>query len=202
MLRTIAVLLIALFFCSCSQQKSTAGSKIEPSTNQRPESKTGLKFETRPPRGTGFTDSLGFEYGIVHITHTISNDSTIPIHLQIDLPIEFSYPFSDDYHKFKIVLWPGLTEPPDLYSNSTGVLEDFTGNDLGSSNQFNQLLAPGEKYVVTIGTIFPRLPKICSAVAYSLLEYNERRNYADCDWKMDEEHSTNPQLALGLQVFV
>ena len=35
---------------------------------------------------------------------------------------------------------------------------------------------------------------------YSFLEYNERRNYADCDWKMDEEHSTNPQLALGLQV--
>lgn len=201
MLRTIAVLLIALIFCSCSQLKSKAGSKIEPSTNQRPESKTGLKFENRPPRGTGFTDSLGSEYGIVHIKTTITNDSTIPIHLQMALPIEYSYPIPDDYHKFKIVLWPGLTEPPDLYSDSTGgILENFTGNDLGSSNQFNQLLAPGEKYVVTIGTIFPRLPKICSVVAYSFLEYNEKRNYASCEWKMDEEHSTNPQLSLGLQV--
>lgn len=201
MSRTIAVLLIGLILCSSCQNKSNSGSKIEPGTYQRLESKTGLKFENGPIRGTGFTDSLGSEYGIVHVKTTITNDSTIPIHLQMALPIEYSYPIPDDHHKFKIILWPGLTEPPDLYSDSTGgTLENFTGNDLASSNQFNQLLAPGEKYIITIGTIFPRLPKICSVVAYSPFEYNERRNYADCDWKMDEEHSTNPQLSLGLQV--
>ncbi len=201
MLRTIIVLLITLIFCSCSQLKSKTGSKIEPSINQLPESKPGLSIKTTPTRGIGFTDSLGSEFFIGHVTNTITNDSTIPIHLQIDLPIEFSYPISDDSLKFKIVLWPGLREPPHLYSDSQGiVLESFTGNNLGSSNQFNQLLAPGEKYVITIGTIFPRLPRICSAFAYSFLEYRERENYSDCDWTMDEVHSTDPLLALGLQV--
>lgn len=199
MLRTIVVLLIVLFFYSCSQQKSTAESKIEPSTNQRPVSKTGLKFETTPTRGVGLIDSLGFEYGIVYITHAITNNSTIPIDLQMALPIDYSYPISDE---FKIVLWPGLTEPPHLSSDSQGrYSENFTTNYMQASNQFNKLLAPGEKYNVTIGTIqYFASPKTCSAVAYSLLQYSERRDYSDCDWAMDEDQTKNPQLLLGLQV--
>ena len=174
---------------------------MEPGSNQLAKSKTGLKIETTPTRGTVFTDSFGFEYIIIHVTNTITNDSRIPIHLQIGLPIEFSYPMSDDSLKFSIVLWPGLTEPPHLYSDNTGrVMENFTGFELEALNQYNQLLAPGEKYIVTIGTIFSKPPKICSAVAYSFLAYGERGNYSDCDWPMDEEHATNPQLALGLQV--
>lgn len=199
MLRTIVLLLITMIFCSFFQQKSIGGLHIEPSSNQLPKSKTGLKIETTPTRGTGLTDSLGSKYGIVHVTNTITNDSTIPILLQIALPIEYSYPISDE---FKIVLWPGLTEPPHLYTDSQGwVRENFTDNYLEASNQFNKLLAPGEKYVVTIATIkYPGPPETCSAVAYSLLQYSERRNYSGCDWTMDEEHSTNPQLALGLHV--
>jgi hypothetical protein len=201
MVRTAVLFLIAVLFCACSQQKSKADPKIEVGTKQLLESKTGLKFENEPTRGTGFTDSLGSEYGIVHIKSTITNDGTMPIHLQMALPLEYSYPAPNDSHKFKIVLWPELEEPPGLYSNSAGgVLESFTGQDLKSTNQFNQRLAPGEEYVVTMGSIFPRLPKICSAVAYSFLEYSERRNYSDCDWTLNEEHLTNPQFILGLQV--
>lgn len=122
----------------------------------------------------------------------------------MDLSIEFSHPISDDYLKFKIVLWPGLTEPPNLYSESQRrVRPNFTDKELEASNQFNKLLAPGEKYVITIGTLdYPGAPetKTCGVVAYSFLEFSERRNYSDCDWTMDEEHSTDSQLALGLQV--
>jgi len=204
MLRTIVVLLIALIFCSCSQQKSIAGSKIEPSTIQRSKSKTGLKFENGVTRGIGFTDSLGSEYFIVHVTNTITNDSTIPIQLQIDLLSDFSYPISNNYVNFKIFLWPEFTEPPNLYSDNQSrvrVMKKRTISEWNSSNQFNKLLAPGEKYVVTIGTLVnTRASNICSAFAQSLLTYSERRNYSDCDWTLVEEHLTNPQLALGLQV--
>jgi hypothetical protein len=171
MLRTIVILLIALNFCSCFEQKSLRGLHIEPNSKKLSKTKTGLKIESTPTRGTGLIDSLGSKYGIVHVTNTITNDSTIPIHLQIALPTEFTYPIGNDDLKFRIVMWPGLTEPPHLYSDDYGQLkENFAGNDMKTSNQFDILLAPGEKYDVTIGTLdYPGTPKICSAVAYSLL---------------------------------
>lgn len=204
MLRTIVVLLIALISCSCLQQKSIEGQYKEPGSNEMPKSKTGLKIETTPTRGTAFTDSLGLEYFIVHVTNTITNDSTIPIQLQIDLPSAFSYPISGNYVNFKIVLWPELTEPPHLYTDRqrrVQVMKNRTISDWEASNQFNKLLEPGEKYVVTIGTLVNAgAPNICSPVAYSLLTYSGRRNYSDCNWTLDEEYLTDTQSALGLQV--
>lgn len=204
MLRTIAVLLIVLIFCACAQLTSRAGSKIATGSDPLPKSETGLTFETSPTRGTRFSDSLGNEYFIVHVANTITNDSTIPIQLQINLPSDFSYPISGHDVNYKIVLWPELTEPPHLYSDSQSqvqVMENWTIRDWEAPNQFNKLLAPGEKYVITIGTVVnTEVPNICSAVAYSFLTYSERGNYADCEWTLDEEHSTNPQLALGLLV--
>ena len=200
MLRSIVGLLIAVIVCSCFQQKSKGALHAENSFSL-PESKTGLRIENSLTRGTGFTDSLGSEYIIVHITNTITNDSTIPIQLEMDLPREYHYPISDDSQKFRIVLWPGLTEPPHLYSDSAGqIFANSIDNESESQNQFNQLLEPGEKYLVTIGTIVPSPPKICSVVAFSIVEYNERKKYSDCDWPMDEVNSTNPKLALGLKV--
>jgi hypothetical protein len=117
------------------------------------------------------------------------------------LPREYSYPISNDYQEFRVVLWSGLTEPPHLYSDSTGqAFANFIDNEPESSNQFNQLLEPGEKYLITIGTIVPSPPKICSVVAFSIVEYNERRKHSDCDWLMGKVNSTNPKLALGLKV--
>ncbi|MBK8504654.1 MAG: hypothetical protein IPL46_22065 [Saprospiraceae bacterium] len=203
MMRTIVLLLCALIYYSCLQQKSIGG-QYKTSLDQLPKSRTGLKIETTPTRGTAFTDSLGSEYFIVHVTNIISNDSTVPIQLQIDLPLEFSYPISGNYVNYKIILWPDLTEPPRLYSDRQGrvqVMKNWTISDWDGSNQFNRILAPGEKYVVTIGTLVnTRAPNICGAVAYSLLTYSERRNYSDCNWMLDENHLANPQLALGLQV--
>lgn len=199
MLRTVVLLIIALIFCSCYQTKSIRELQIESGANQLPESKSGLKIDCSPTRGMGLTDSLGSKYGIIHVTNTITNDSTIPILLEIAFPTEFSYPISN---AFKIVLWPGLTEPPHLYSdNQEWLRENLADDQLEASNQLNKLLAPGEKYVVTIATIqYPGPPKTCSAVAYTFLQYSERRNYSKCDWTLDQEDSTNSEFLLGIQV--
>ncbi len=203
MIRTIVVLLSALISYNCLQQKSIREQYKQPSTNQMPKSPTGLKIETTPTRGTAFIDSLGSEYFIVHVTNTITNDSTIPIEIQIDLPLEFSYPISGNYVNYKIIMWPKLTEPPLLYSDRQSqvkVMKKWTISNWETPNQFNKLLAPGENYVITIGTLAnTETTNICSAVAYSLLTYSESRNYLDCNWALDEKQ-TNPQMAMGLHV--
>lgn len=199
--RAITGLLIVLMVCSCMQKKSKEGQDVQTSSNPLPDSNTGLLIENGPPRGTGFTDSLGLEYNIVHITTTITNDSSIPTRLQIDLPEDFSHPIFGGHQKFKIIVWPGLAEPPHLYTESPErVLENFSGNGSEKPNQFNRLLAPGEKFIMSIGTIFSRPAEFCSVVAYSLLEYGDRQKYQDCVWTMEEEHLTNRQFALGLHV--
>jgi hypothetical protein len=195
---------MALIFYACQQQKSIAGQSKKPGSNHPSKSGTGLKIESSPTRGTLLADSLGSEYFIVHVSNTITNHSSTPIQLEMDLPIEFSYPISNNHVNFRIVLWPELTEPPGLFSDSQSriqVMENWTISDWESSNQFNKLLAPGEKYVVTIGTLVnTAVSTICSAVAYSFLTYSEKSNYSDCDWTLDGEQVTNPPLALGLQV--
>ncbi len=204
MLRATALLLITLLCYSCIQQKSVKGQYKKTSSDQIPDSSTGLKIQSTPTRGTLLSDSIGSEYFIVHVTNTITNHHKIPIQLEIDFPSELSYPISNSQLNFRIVLWPELTEPPNLYfdrQDRVQVMENWTISDWEGSNQFDKTLAPGESYTVTIGTLVDtQVPNICSAVAYKFLTYAERSNYSDCEWTLNEEGITDPQLALGLQV--
>ena len=84
-LRTILGLLIVLIVCSCNQQPSKNGQQSENGTNQNLKAKSGLEIEYGPNLGTGHTDTFGTKYFYVHSTAIITNDSTIPIHLQFAL---------------------------------------------------------------------------------------------------------------------
>ncbi len=193
-------LFLILILCSCFPQISNE-IQSQDSGLVFSESTSGLSIERSLTRGTGFRDSEGSDNIIVHITNTISNDTTIPILLAIALPVSYSYPIFNETQEFRIILWPGLSEPPYLYTGSTErSLANSIENETEFSNRFSKLLEPGESFLVTIGTIVPSPAKVCSVVAFSIVGCNDRAKHADCEWLKTEVDSSDPNLTLGLKV--
>ena len=64
----------------------------------------------------------------------------------------------------------------------------------------NETVDPGEKFVVAIGTLYPRPPKNCGVLPNALFTHSDRRIFPTCDWLMKEDPSSNLQIALGLKL--
>lgn len=185
-IRILAGFLTVLIVCSCSQRNSK---------NELPLS-TGLQIENGPTRGTGFTDSLGTKYGLVYITATITNDTIIPIQLQLAFSKEYDYPTDYGEEQFKVLL---LSEEWGL--DGVDITEKMI-NELPKNTEkpvFEKTLDAHKKCVVTIGILRPR-EGLCSATPYAILEYNNSDIFPSCEWSIGEYKAPNPDLALGLKV--
>ncbi len=183
--RTIVGLLIVMIVCSCIQKQSKSGLQIEYGSNQ----------------GLTHTDSLGIKHNYRYITATITNDSTIPIHLQIALSKEYEFPASCGDKKYKVFLLPKELTPDTaaLYNNITDGLGNFLDRCLDNPYVLNKTLEPGEQHVVTIGTLYSR-PTNCGVVPNALYAQGDSHNFHTCNSLMDQDGSTDPPLSLGLKL--
>lgn len=187
-IRTIFGLLVVLMGCTSTQQKSVNRSLI----------RSGLLIENGPTRGMGYTDAAGTKYGLVYITTTITNDSTLPIQFQVALPKEYDYPSEYGDHKFNLLLWPNLnTDHVASLDSMMSLAETYLGKDLNNPYLYRKTLEPGAQWVATIGSRFPSQSVICSAVPYALLEFGNRATDPSCGWATHEDHNT---LSLGLKI--
>ena len=188
--RAIVGILIVLIGCSRNQQPP----------------KSGLQIEKGPNHGVGYTDSLGTKYNVRYIPITITNDSTIPIHLQIAFLKEYDYPIALGAEKFKVFLIPKELTPDKVtydsvsYELGNNELRNYFDRGLNPSNILNETLEPGKKCVIAIGTIYPRPPKVCGVLASELFVHSDRGAFTTCDWLMKEDPSSSPQIALGLKL--
>lgn len=199
--------LTLLIVYSCFQQTSKNGQQINNGLNQHLGSKIGLKIENRVNRGAGFTDSEGNDYWLIHIASTITNDSTIPIQLQMAFSKKYDYPIEYGNQKFNIFLLPkvfaldGGTIVTDqaMFTDSMQIelLKYLENGD--TPYMLNKTLKPGEKCVVAIGTQYPR-PTKCAVFPNLLLLQSESANFQACENQLDQDKSTNPQLELGLKL--
>lgn len=205
--RIILGLLIVLMACSCAQQKSKNGLQVEDSTNQQP-LKSGLRIEYGPNLGTTHTDPLGTKHFYVHSTATITNDSTIPIHLQLALANEYEYPAFCGDDKYKVFLLPEELTPDTvtLYNNIVNGQHDFLNTPLVKPPVLNKTLSPGEYCVVTIGTLTPK-PSNCAAVPRAVFSHDNNGLYQACDRQIparpaggNQAVSTDPQLEIGVKL--
>ncbi|MBT8220252.1 MAG: hypothetical protein KJP00_10520 [Bacteroidia bacterium] len=165
---------------------------------------SGLRIENAPTRGLGFTDSLGMKYGMVYITTTIINDTTIPIDLQFAFSQEYDYPTAYGEEQYNVIL---LSKEWGL----NGVeITDSMINELPKfidKPYLDKTLKPNEECVETIGILRPSRANLCSASPYAILEYSDRGNFPLCEWAGNQDQESNPspkafgaKLALGLQV--
>ncbi|WP_223034903.1 hypothetical protein [Hanstruepera marina] len=199
-LRTIVGVLLVLIICSCIQKKSQDKLNTENYSNQRNESKSGLRIENSPTRGTGFSDLSGKKYGMVYITTTITNDSTIPILLQIAFSKEYDYPPSYGDEQFKIIILPN-----EWTQAGVEITDDMMNELLQTKNKhfLNETLKPNKRLVATIGLIRPIRPNLCSATPYGLLEISEKENFTSCSWTTIDYNNQNQSyidLSIGLKV--
>ena len=204
--RTIIGLLIVLIGCSCIQKPSKSKWQIENGPNQHLGSKSGLRIDNDPNRGVSYTDSLGAKYNLRSIPITITNDSTIPIHIQIAFSIEYDYPTAYGDEKFNVFPFPKEFKPNDVtwdsvsYELGRSELRDLLDRGFETPYVLNETLEPSEKFVMSIGTLYPRPPKVCGVLPNELFAYSYRGIFPECDRFMKEDPSSNPQIALGLKL--
>ena len=184
--RTIVGLIIVLIACSFSQQTL----------------KSGLRIEYGPNLGATHIDSLGVKYFYVHSTATITNDSTIPIHLQLALANEYEFPtFCSDSNKYKVFLLPEELTPDTatLYNNIVNGQHDFLNSPLDKAYVFTKTLSPGDYCVVTIGVLTAK-PTNCAAVPRAVFSNDNKEFYNACDKQLNQAISTNSQLEIGVKL--
>ena len=199
MFRIFVGLLVVLNACSSPYHGSKNELKIENGPNQHLESKTGLKIEYGPNLGAIDKYTAG---NYIFITATITNDSTIPIHLQVAISEEFEFPDSCIDNKYKVFLLPKELTPDTatLYNNITDGVGNFLDKCLDNPYVLNKTLEPGEYSVITIGTLLPRHTE-CSVAALprAVFVQGDGHNFQECENRMNQDKSTNPQLALGVK---
>jgi len=195
--RKIIRLFVVVIICSCFQQTSKSERQIENSFNHQHELKNALQIENGINSGLTFTDSLGDKYAITYIAITVANDNFVPIKFQIALSSEYNHPLAENGEKFKLILLPkewtfdGVTISDSLINE----IPNYSGKRI-----ISEILKPGEKSVFGIGSLRPSPAKICVVIPNSLFANDLSGIYPECDWKIQEQYSTNSQIDLWLKL--
>ena len=195
-IRTILELLIVLIVCSCSTQTSKDEQQTVKGTNPHLGSKNGLLIDYGMNQGITKKDTLGTQYR--YITATITNDSTIPIHLNLALSKEYDYPATYGEQKYKVFLLPKELTPDTAAIYNNIPVGNFLDRCLDKPYILNKTLKPGEYCVITIGTLF--LEKPYQVVPRAVFTQNNKDLYLECDSLINAKMSTNPHLEIGLKV--
>ncbi len=193
--RTILGLFSVLIVCSCNQQPSKSGLQIEDGPNQHLKPQTGLKIENGINRGTGYTDSLGTNYNLRYMSVTITNNNTIPIHLQIAFSKEYDYPSPYSDEQFKVIPLPieWALDGVEITDSMINELPKYIDKP-----SVNKTLEPGEEFVAAIGTRYR--PTGRGIVPNVLFEQSDSASFQACDSQINPDKSTNSQSALGLKL--
>lgn len=199
--RAILRILIVLLACSCAQQTSKKGQQREHSPFQNPKMKTGLKIETGPNLGLRANKSEGITNALIYTTSIITNDSIIPIHIQIALSKEMEFPSMCKDNMYKVFILPKELTPDTatLYNNIVSASDDFLKSPLDNAYVLNKTLNPGEYCVITIGAQYLGSSN-CGVFANALFTQDNKELYLNCGSQINQEISTNPQLEIGVKL--
>ena len=193
--KTIIGFLIILIGCSENQQPPNYGIPVD----------SGLLIENHPNRGLNYTDPLGTKYSYRNIPITFTNDSTIAIQIQIVLSNEYDYPAAYGKQQFKVFLLPKEITPDKVtwdslsYELGNNELRSFFENGLNPPYSLNEILEPGEKCEITIGTLYPR-PTNCGIVPNALFLQNNGDFYQECANLINQDILINSPFVLGLKL--
>lgn len=192
--------LIVMIICSCNQQPTKNKLRIEDNPNQQTQ-KSGLQIEYGPNLGITHTDTSGTKHFYVHITATVTNDTTVPIQLHGALATEYNFPgfCSDD--KFTVFLVPEELTPDTatIYNDILNGQHDYLNTPLDAPAVLNKTLNPGEFCVVTVGTL-TQIPSNCAPVPRAVFSHDNIELYQTCDSQINEAISTEPQFEIGVKL--
>ncbi len=172
----------------------------EKSKSTEQTSKSGLRFDKGDNRGSGYIDLMGTDYSLRYSPILITNDSTIPIHIQIAFSKEYNYSVIQGDVKFKVIPMPkewaqnGTTDI--MFDNMFDELPDYIDKPL-----MNDTIKPGEKIGLAIGTLVVR-PRDISISINAPFVHTEGEIFPTCDWRINESLSSNIEIPLGLKLVI
>lgn len=196
--QSLVGLLVVLTVCACSQRATKSVQQNENGSQQHQEAKSGLLIDHGSYRGTEFTDSLGNQYNLRVNPITITNDSIIPIHVQLAFSKEYNYPNGYGDGPFKVFPlpkeWARNRTTDDMFELMWVEFENHVDNPLMSKT-----IGPGEKLVIAIGTLYPIPKETLWVVPHELFTYSDGSTFPDCELHKKENQSLFP-FAVGAEI--
>ena len=187
------ILILSLCIWACKSRKpNDSAAKTYPS---------GLKIEYGYNLGTTHSDALFKRHFYVHATANITNDSTVPIHLQFALAKEYEFPAFCEDDTYKAFILPEELTPDTatLYNNIVNGPHAFLDAPLSLPDGFQKTLLPGDFCVVTIGILIAE-PANCAAVPRAVFSFDNQEQYRTCDRLENPAVSSSPPLEIGVKL--
>ena len=199
MFRKVAGVFMVLLVCGCSKQTTESEPQIEIDQNQPLESINGIQIDNGVIRGSGYTDTLGTEYNFRSIPITITNQSTIPMHVQLAFSKEYDYPVGYGDEKFRVIPLPKeWAQNQTTDSKLARLWEDFENHM--NNPVISETVEPGGKLLLGIGTLYPLPAETWWIVPDALFVQSDRGNLPECDWLVKGDSSSTPGMALSLKL--
>lgn len=141
------LIFISLYGCSVNSDSRVKDSRV----SRTGQTQFGLYIENGPRQGFQYFDSAKTEYNYRYNTITITNDTTVPVQLEIG----FSEKDLNDISYSKVFLLPRqLTPNQQQFDKSISEeLKKFLDLDTDKLEHLNKTLKPTEKCVLTFGVL-------------------------------------------------
>lgn len=195
--KNILLLLTIIFWSSCVQPPSNDQRSNDHTNLPEINFKSGLKIKNRINRGTNYTDSLGVNYSIRNIPISITNDTTISIHLKIEFSKEYNYPYPDNNEKFRLI-----PLPKEWALDGIGVTQNMI-DELPKHIEtplLNVTIKPGEVFLFSIGSLYPRPARTSGVLPRTLFVSTDTTTFPECEWLIPNDQSSNQPLSIKLKI--
>ncbi len=136
---------ICLLGCSGPSQQTTTQPKIG-------EKQSGLFVEHGPRHGFQYVDSAGMEYNARYFSLPLTNDTVIPIQLEVYFP-EAARNIIDSTHSKVFLLPRNLTPDGLFFDHNLTNLQRFMDAGVYNGEHLNKTLQPCEKCILAFGVL-------------------------------------------------
>ena len=146
-LKHLFALLVLICLFACSDNSEKRATRSEPT-------QFGLYIENGPRQGFQYFDANKTEYSYRYCTITLTNDSVIPVKLEIYFP-ETSKTLIDNSNS-KVFLLPRHLTPEEQHADTEGIsaeLKKFLDFEIDKPVHLSKVVMPGEKCVVIFGVL-------------------------------------------------
>ena len=197
MIKTMICLMLLATTCSSNQSQAGNQIKIEGKTEQQDFSQTGLVIDNGINRGVTYTDPEGILFNHRYIPISFTNDTTHTIRIDMAVAEEYYYEGPHGNEPFRILLLP-----PEWALDGVEITDSMTReiNHYLEDTSVSFTLDPGEKYIMSIGTLYPNPPKSTGTLPRTLFTHDETSVFPQCEWYSKEDVNHSIQFELGLKL--
>lgn len=185
--RSLGILFMVVFLAGCSD---------EPPKEHLHPKYSGVYMDHGPQQGQYYTDPQGNSWFYRYMTTTISNDSVMPLHIDLAFLKEYHYPAPMDEQTFKVFLLPETLMADKEYEAYQKDLKNFLDRPLEKPLELHKIIYPKGSYEITIGVLTGL--KYMSPGQFALLSKGHKLHFLAHDSLISQAVANSKPLELSL----